>query len=177
MKGIIYVELLGFLDQAGGPAFTEKVLAAAGLDGGGVFLRIGQYPWGEAVKIVTQAATITGQDADLLCEQFGAFLFERFTVLYPGMISAYASTDGLMAHIEDHIHEEVRILYPDAVTPKVHYRADGQDAFVVDYSSHRPFARIAYGLISGAMRHFGDDRTISWLSSEPRGNIARFRIA
>ena len=39
MKGIIYSELLGFLDQKGGPSFTEEVLAGADLPHGGAFSR------------------------------------------------------------------------------------------------------------------------------------------
>ena len=35
MKGIIYSELLGFLDEKGGPSFTEQVLEGAELPHGG----------------------------------------------------------------------------------------------------------------------------------------------
>ena len=81
MKGINYSELLGFLDEKGGPGFTEQVLEGADLPHGGAFSRVSRYPWKQAVQVVTAASRISGRDANELCQEFGRFLFDRFTVL------------------------------------------------------------------------------------------------
>lgn len=175
MKGIIYAELIGFLDAQGGPSFTEQVLAEADLPHGGAFSRISRYPWEQAVQIVTSAAKITGADANALCEAFGKFLFGRFTVLYADIVNRYPTAEGMLTHVESHIHEEVRVLYPDAEPPQVSSRQI-EDGFVVKYASHRPFAHIAFGLVQGCMEHFGDKREISWLEPDPSGKTAQFRI-
>ena len=175
MKGIIYAELLGFLDESGGPAFTEQVLASADLPHGGAFSRVSRYPWEQAVQVVTAASKITGADAADLCEGFGKFLFDRFTVLYTEIVERYPTAEGMLAHVEDHIHEEVKVLYPDAVPPTVTSWEDN-DGFVVEYKSHRPFAHIAFGLVQGCMKHFGDPRTIEWVDRDPSGQTAFFRI-
>ena len=59
MKGIIYSELVGFLDAQGGPSFTEEVLAGAELPHGGAFSRVSRYPWEQAVQVVTSASKIS----------------------------------------------------------------------------------------------------------------------
>lgn len=175
MKGIIYSELVGFLDVKGGPDFTEQVLDNAELPHGAAFSRVAQYPWEQAVQVVTSASKISGLDANDLCEEFGRFLFDRFTVLYWEIVDRYPTAEGMLSHVESHIHEEVRILYPDAAPPTVSTWAE-DDGFVVQYSSHRPFAHIAYGLVQGCMQHFGDDRSIKWVNPDSSGKTAHFRI-
>ena len=85
----------------------------------------------------------------------------------------YASAESLLMHVGDHIHEEVKVLYPDARPPKVRsYVKDG--TLHVEYASHRPFANIARGLITGAMKHFGDDRKLEWKEVSEDGRNAEF---
>ena len=99
MKGIIYTELVGFLDETGGPSFTEQVLEGAELPHGGAFSRVSRYPWEQAVQVVTSASKITGADANDLCQAFGKFLFDRFTILYTELIERYPTAEGMLAHI------------------------------------------------------------------------------
>lgn len=175
MKGIIFSELVGFLDRAGGPELAEKVLADAGLPHGGAYTRVGQYPWQEAVRVVEAASRETGAEFADLCHQFGAYLFERFTVLYGDIVGRYASAEELLSHVGDHIHEEVRILYPDAQPPQVTVHDEG-DVLRVEYASHRPFAHIAHGLVAGAMTHFGDRRALNWVGANDDGSRAEFAL-
>lgn len=175
MKGIIYAELIGFLDETGGPTFTEQVLAEADLPHGGAFSRVSLYPWEQAIQIVTAASKITGSDANELCEAFGTFLFDRFTVLYADIVDRYPTAEGMLAHVQDHIHEEVKVLYPDAVPPTVTSRKEGE-GFVIEYKSHRPFAHIAFGLVRGCMSHFSDTRKIEWDDRDSTAQTAFFRI-
>jgi hypothetical protein len=175
VKGIIFSELVGFLDRAGGPELAEKVLADAGLPHGGAYTRVGQYPWQEAVRVVEAASRETGAEFADLCHQFGAYLFERFTVLYGDIVGRYASAEELLSHVGDHIHEEVRILYPDAQPPQVTVHDEG-DVLRVEYASHRPFAHIAHGLVAGAMTHFGDHRALNWVGANDDGSRAEFAL-
>ena len=162
VKGIIFSELVGFLDLAS-------------LPNGGAYTRVGQYPWQEAVRVVEAASRETGTDFADLCHQFGAYLFERFIVLYPDIIGRYHDAGALLSHVEDHIHEEVKALYPDARPPSVKVHDDG-DFLRVEYASHRPFAHIAHGLVAGAMTHFGDARKLEWLYAKNDGAHAEFAL-
>ena len=175
MKGIIFSELVGFLDKAGGPAFAEKVLSEAGLEHGGAYTRVGQYPWQEAVRVVDAASRESDAEFADLCHQFGVHLFERFTVLYADIVGHYATAEALLLHVGDHIHEEVKVLYPDARPPEVRAHSQGS-TLRVEYASHRPFAHIAHGLVAGAMKHFGDNRTLEWITAGEDGSSAQFAL-
>lgn len=175
MKGIIFSELVGFLDQTGGPVFAEEVLAKAALEHGGAFTRVGRYPYQEALRMIDTASRMTGAAPADLCYQFGFYLFGRFTIFYADIIGRYNDAETLLMHVDDHIHEEVVMLTPDAKPPKV--TASRQDGVLrIEYASHRPFAHIAHGLVAGAMEHFGDERVLEWVYASDDDRRASFAL-
>ncbi|KPF71532.1 hypothetical protein IP88_10630 [alpha proteobacterium AAP81b] len=175
MKGMIFTELVDFMEATGGAVFADAVIARAALPNDGAFTAVGNYPSGYAVAMVTAAAEITGADANVLCEDYGHYLFTRLLDRFPQIVSRYTSANGLLSHVASHIHEEVRVLYPDARPPVITATEDGE-TLRVRYESHRPFAHIAFGLIRGCMGHYGDGRELAWeRSGSPYA--ATFRIA
>lgn len=174
MKGVIFTELVNFMEEVAGLVFADEVLIAANLPHGGAFSTVGTYPTSEAVKIVTIASEKSGIPMTELCEKYGRFLFQRFTVLFPNIIQQYATVDALLDHVGPHIHEEVRVLYPGAQPPSVTTHRDG-DVMVVTYESHRPMAHIAYGLIAQSIDYYDDPRKLSW-EANAAGDRATFRL-
>lgn len=164
MKGIIFAELIGFLEQQLGEAGADAVLVAANLSHGGAYTRVGSYPAAEALAIVAAASAHTGIDCETLLADYGSYLFTRFGILFPDIMAAYNNADALLDHVGSHIHHEVTILYPDAQPPSVSTRHDG-DSILVDYHSHRPLAHIAFGLIRQALVVYGDPRQLSWTAN------------
>ncbi|MCJ7420506.1 heme NO-binding domain-containing protein [Sphingomicrobium astaxanthinifaciens] len=175
MKGVIFVELINYLEESGGALFAEEVIEAAKLPNAAAYSAVGTYPSAQALRMVEIASERTGTPSEELCTAFGRWLFERFTVRYPDIVGRYDDAETMLEHVGSHIHREVVVLYPDAVPPQVTGRREG-DALVVDYRSSRPLAHIAYGLIAGCLAHFNDPRTVRWNDrSDPRQ--ASFRIA
>lgn len=175
MKGVIFTELVNFMEQLAGVVFTDDVLVEADLPHGGAFSAVGSYPSAEALKLVTIASEKSGIPVPELCEKYGRFLFDRFVVLFPDIMSLYDNVDALLDHVGPHIHEEVRVLYPGAQPPSVTTKREG-DTLIVEYESHRPMAHIAYGLIARSVEHYGDPRKLTWDASA-QGNRASFRLA
>ena len=85
---------------------------------------------------------------------FGRHLIERFSVAYPSMFEE-ADLFSFLETIHGHVHVEVRKLYPDAELPDLAASIDG-NILTMNYSSSRPFSHLAYGLITGAVDHFGE---------------------
>lgn len=175
MKGIIFAELIGFMEEVGGLEFAETVLARSDLPNDGAFTRIGTYPAAYALKMVGTASELSGTPVESLCDAYGEWLFGRFVVLYPDIVGRYPSAESMLEHVGSHIHEEVVVLYPDAKPPQVStsYAEDG--ALQVHYSSHRPLAHIAHGLIRGCLKHYGDPRRPEWITDADPSS-ASFRI-
>lgn len=174
VKGLIFTELLGFIEEVAGVAFAEQVIAHAALPNDGAFTKVGSYPAAHALQIVASASALSGIPAEKLCADYGAWLFARFTVLYPHLIEQYADADAMLDHVGSHIHEEVTILYPDAKPPGVSVDRQG-DVPVLHYASHRPMAHVALGLIRGCLAHYGDPRSVVWTPGEDL-TAARFAI-
>ncbi|PEQ10506.1 hypothetical protein B2G71_22020 [Novosphingobium sp. PC22D] len=175
MKGVIFTELVQFMEQNFGIIFVDEVLTQADLPGGGAFTSVGSYPSSQALKIVTIASEKSGVPLEELCQNYGSFLFDRFGELFPDIMELYDSADALLSHVGPHIHEEVRILYRDAQPPSVTTEKDG-DTLIVTYESHRPLGHIAYGLIRRSLEVYKDPRSLTWEVS-PRADRAVFRLA
>ena len=176
LKGLIFSELIRFMEEEQSPLFVEEVIAAADLPNDAAFSRIGVYPTAHALLLVGEASKLSGVPVAALCEAFGCYLFGRFTILYPEIMSSYSTAESLLEHVRGHIHEDVKVLYPDATPPEVTTETrDGQ--CIVEYRSHRPLAHIACGLIRGCLEHFGDERKIEWVNCSESGDAATFRIA
>lgn len=174
MKGVIFAELIRFMESVKSPAFADEAIQLAGVASDGAYTTVGNYPSDEALALVGAASELSGIDAAELCRLFGSYLFQRFLLLYPHIMMAYTDAEKLLEHVGSHIHGEVCILYPDARPPQIEAKTvDG--VTTMSYNSHRPMAAIAFGLIQECMSHYGDDRSLSWESSE-NGKSATFVI-
>lgn len=161
MKGVIFTELVHFMEEAKSADFADAVLEGANLPNDGAFTSVGNYPSDYALAMVGEASRQSGIDAAELCRLFGKHLYRRFFILYPHIMEAYRTAEDLLSHVGSHIHAEVCILYPDAKPPKVE-TSENENGMEVRYSSHRPMAAIALGLVQGCMEYFGDERGLEW---------------
>jgi hypothetical protein len=171
MKGHIFTELVRFMEETVSPAFADQVIREANIASDGAYTAVGNYPSAEALALVAKASEISGVSTDGLCQMFGAYLFERFMIIYPHIMNGYKDAGSLLQYVDGHIHNEVKILYPDARPPNVIAVTEG-DVTTVTYNSHRPMAALAFGLVQQCMTHFNDKRTLTWeISNDGRNAI------
>jgi len=175
VKGIIFTELVGFLETRYGIEFTDAVITDSNLDNDGAFTSVGNYPSRDALTMVGMAAQLSGADGAQICEDYGTWLYGRFQTLFPELMARYTNADALLTHVGTHIHEEVRVLYPDAQPPHIEAASDGAQ-MTVKYRSHRPMSHIAYGLIRQCLASYGDPRQLRW-SADSRPDSATFIIS
>ncbi len=161
MKGVIFTELVGFLEARHGTAFADSILEAANLPNQGGFTSVGNYASALALQIMEIAATAANEPYADFCADYGSYLYARLATQFPAVIDNYGSAEAMLGHITSHIHAEVSVLYPDARPPRITTRHDG-DAIIVHYESHRPLAHLAFGLIRQCLIAFGDARLPVW---------------
>lgn len=177
MKGMIFTELLDFVERHAGSTALEEILERCDLSTGGAYTAVGNYPHEEAVRIVLSSSAELGAPAADLMRQFGRELFARFAALYPQFFAGIDDAPSMLRGIQTHIHDEVAKLYPDASPPRFEVATEGED-LVVSYRSHRPMAAVALGLIEGCVAHFGQPLVVRREDDGPqRDTQARFRIA
>ena len=76
---------------------------------------------------------------------------------YPDVVQHVDDSFGLVATIDNHIHVEVRKLYPDADLPSFSHEFIGPDELHLLYESERGMADLAEGLLLGCFAHFRED--------------------
>jgi hypothetical protein len=172
MKGVVFTEFLEMV----GPDVADQLLDDCDLESGGAYTTLGTYDHQEMLKLVVRLSEITNTPVPDLVQTFGKHLLGRFVQQYPDFFREAPSAFDLLERIEGHIHVEVRKLYPDAELPTFKTERDG-DRMVLVYSSSRPFADLAEGLIHGCIAHYGDGIKLARhdLPGAP-GTSARFEL-
>ncbi|WP_022950709.1 heme NO-binding domain-containing protein [Leucothrix mucor] len=177
MKGVIFTEFLEMVEDKFSPEIADRMIEASNLSTGGAYTSVGTYPHSELVEMVGHLSEESEIDVVPLIKVFGQHLFGRFVELYPEFFGNVDSCFGFLALIEDHVHVEVRKLYPDAELPTFGTEQPEPLVLEMTYQSTRPFAPVAEGLIRGCIEHFQEDIT---LTSENLSGVenthVRFRL-
>jgi len=176
MKGILFVEFVDFLEQNIGEEQTQELLDEADLESAGAYSRVGQYDYQEMIQLLTLAASTTGEEAEVLLNNYTDHLFEVFNKDYADFFKDVDSGVEMLKTIDDHIHVEVRKLYPDAELPKFTYQEDDLHLHM-DYVSPRPLASIAQALLTSCLKHFGNNEKLIEANISADQKSARFTVA
>ncbi|MFN4103189.1 MAG: heme NO-binding domain-containing protein [Tepidimonas sp.] len=177
MKGIVFSEFIEMVEEQFSPEIADRMIDAAQLPSGGAYTAVGTYSHEEMLALITELSRLTDVPVDTLVHAYGRHLFRRFTALYPAFFDGVPTAFDFLASIENHVHIEVRKLYPDAELP--HFDTPEADArrIVMVYESRRPFAALAGGLIEGCLAHYGEAAEVTTTDlSEPGLTRVRFDI-
>ena len=176
MKGLVFTEFLEMVESAHGMDTTDQLLDIPTLESGGAYTSVGTYDAGELVEMVVLLSELIEQPIDDLLVAFGEYLFVRFHALFPTMFAGKANSREFLMSIHGHIHVEVRKLYPEADLPNFDAQPD-DEGLTLKYSSKRPFAMFALGLIRGCLSHFDNGELAAFeLTGNMDGCEATFRI-
>lgn len=177
MKGMVFTELVEFVEEKFGFEVADGMLEASLLENKGAYTQAANYPFEELAAIVTKLSQITGIAMGTLIEAYGRHLFGRIVGLYPPMVANFSSSLPFIAQVDTFIHPEVKKLYPDADLPSFQVITLSEKELVIDYTSNKPLMPLARGLMLGAADHFGEsieifeDDTI-----HDAGQLARFTV-
>ena len=81
-----------------------------------------------------------------------------------------------MDSINDYIHVEVRKLYPDAELPHFATLHRDEHEMILEYTSSRRMGDLAYGLIEGCLKQFGETANIEPEALREDGSKVLFTI-
>jgi hypothetical protein len=155
LKGIVFTEFLEMVENTVSEEVADRLLDECELESGGVYTSLGTYDHREMLTLVTHLSEISGTPVPDLVKVFGEYLLGRFVVQYPGFFQESHDSFDLLSKIENHIHVEVKKLYPQAELPTFDCQSEGS-TMILTYTSKRPFADLADGLIRGCCAHYGE---------------------
>ncbi len=157
MKGIVFTEFQELVEAKFGLEVYDKLVSSSCPFSGGAYTSVGTYDYKELIQLVSKLSEETGIEFGGLVKAFGQHLFGRLADSFPQFVEGAQSAIELISQIEDHIHVEVKKLYPDAELPKFDFQTLDENKWSLEYNSSRPFADLAEGLIDGAIAFYGDD--------------------
>ena len=177
MKGIVFSEFLEFVEQCYSSDTVDDIINTADLPSEGAYTTVATYDHNELLQLIFALSDITQTPVSELVRTFGQHLFTRLSSIYPHFAEDAESSFDFLERIDKHIHVEVRKLYPDAELPKFDYEFPKPGQMVMIYSSTRPLADLAEGLISGCIEYFQDNVAIKREDlSQGETNITRFTL-
>jgi len=176
MKGIIFTEFLEMVEEKFSPEIADKIIEASDLVTGGSYTSVGTYHHTELIEMVGHLSEESGVDVVPLVKVFGEHLFGRFVDLYPEFFEDRNSCFSFLDLIENHVHVEVKKLYPDAELPTFATVQPEPNKLEMTYQSTRPLAPVAEGLIRGCIAHFKENITVTVEDLSGDNTHARFTM-
>ncbi len=155
MKGVVFTEFVELVEGTFSPHLMDELFEAVSLKSGGAYTSVGTYDYLEMVALVTELSRRTGVAVPELLRAFGKHLLRQFVIKFPAFFET-ANAFEFLERVDGYIHVEVKKLYPDAELPRFAVSRSGDDRLEMVYISDRPFEDLAFGLIEGAIEHFGD---------------------
>jgi hypothetical protein len=161
MKGIVFVEFINLVESKFGYEVVDQAIEGSDLSTNGSYTSVGTYPFSELVQLIGHVSSQTEVAVPDLIHAFGGHLFHVFYTSYPQFFDRCDHVFDFFESINDHIHVEVRKLYPDAELPHFTSRRISSDMLELDYESKRGLSQLALGLMEASLSHYGHDYEIN----------------
>jgi hypothetical protein len=172
MHGVIHLALRKYIESTRGTPAWLDILERAGVSTALPYVRVGHYPDEELVAIVAAAAAATGVDAQVVLEEFGAFIAPDLMVMYPRLIRPEWRTLDLLCHTEEMIHQIVRQQNPGTYPAIINCARTSGTEVRLTYASPRRLCSLARGIIRGVAKHYGETVTVDERACARRGDEA-----
>lgn len=177
MKGIIFTEFLEMVEDRFGIEILDELTTHKGKGCPMSFTSVGNYPHEDLVGMIIVLSKRTGIALDDLLNTFGRHLYSMFQTKFPAFLEHHTDPLDILEGIETVIHTEVRKLYPEARLPNFDCDRVNKDKLIMSYSSNRPFAGVADGLIHGCIESFKFDIQVERVDHEvEQGSSSTFTL-
>lgn len=156
MKGTIFVEFFDLVESAHGLDMVDQIIEATEqqLKTGGAYTVVGNYPHEELLALATTLSNLSGNDMKDILGLFATQLMNAFTRMHPEFFTKSKDVFDFLMSVDQHIHADVRKIYPDANPPLVTGEILENGSMLLNYQSSRPFAELALALALASGEHF-----------------------
>jgi hypothetical protein len=176
MKGIVFTEFLDLVEDKFGLEMVDRIIENSDLESNGIYTAIGTYRFSEMLQLITNLSNYTNISADDLLLVYGEHFFQVLYKSYPDLIKMYTNPMDLLASIENHIHIEVRKIYPDAELPTFEVLKKSENSLILLYKSGRAMHHFGLGLMNKTFEHFNSEASIILEKIKEDGTEVKFII-
>ncbi|MEC6813463.1 heme NO-binding domain-containing protein [Photobacterium toruni] len=174
MKGIIFTEFISIVESQFGLDVSQQMLDHA--KDSGIYTAIGSYDHRQLIKLIMSLSHITKISAAQLQQTYGRLVFPSLLQAIPIPDLESDNTFSFIKKVEQHIHIEVKKLYPDATPPTFIFSNQTQSTMTMDYHSARCMGYVCMGLLEGCADYFNQSLTISMQVINSSQSHVRFSI-
>jgi hypothetical protein len=176
LKGIVFTEFLELVETRFGLGMVDKIINQSNLESNGIYTSIGTYKFSEMLQLLQHLSKNTNISIDDLLLVYAEHFFAVLAKSYPGLIDTYKDPIEMLASIEDHIHVEVRKIYPEAELPTFVVLEKTNTSLIMIYKSSRAMHYFGLGLMNKTFEHFNSSATIQFEKIKEDGTEVKFII-
>ena len=176
MKGIVFTEFLELVEDKFGIEMVDNIINASNLESQGVYTSVGTYSFSEMLQLLQHLSANTGISIDDLLLVYAEHFFSVIERNYPGLLATYKDPIEMISSIENHIHIEVRKIYPDAELPTFEVLEKTDNSIILIYKSSRAMHHFGLGLMNKTFEHFNSTATIVLEKLKEDGTEVKFII-
>ncbi|MFK7748369.1 MAG: heme NO-binding domain-containing protein [Kordia sp.] len=176
MKGIIFTEFLDLVEDKFGLEMVDTIITQSKLESEGAYTSIGTYRFSEMLQLLQNLSNNTEISIDDLLLTYAEHFFSVIESSYPGLLATYKDPIEMLASIENHIHVEVRKIYPDAELPIFVIEEKTENSLTMVYKSSRAMHHFGLGLMNKTFEHFNSSAEIILEKLNEEGTEVKFII-
>ena len=176
MKGIVFTEFLELVEEKFGLEVVDEIITNSNLPSNGIYTSVGTYSFSEMLQLLQNLSSKTKISIDNLLLVYGEHFFSVIEKSYPGLLATYKDPIEMLSSIENHIHIEVRKIYPDAELPTFIVIEKTENSLIMDYNSSRAMHHFGLGLMNKTFEHFNSSAVIELQKIKEDGTQVRFVI-
>lgn len=176
MKGIVFTEFLDLVEVKFGLEVVDKIINASDLESEGAYTSVGTYKFSEMLQLLQHLSAHTEISIDDLLLVYAEHFFSVLESSYPGLLATYKDPIEMISSIEDHIHVEVKKIYPDAELPTFEVIEKKENSLVMIYKSSRAMHHFGLGLMNKTFEHFNSTAVIELEKIKEDGTEVKFII-
>ena len=158
MKGIVFTEFLELVENKFGLEMVDTIISKSDLTSNGIYTSVGTYSFSEMLQLLQHLNAQTGIEINTLLLVYGEHFFSVIEKSYPGLLATYKDPIEMLSSIENHIHVEVRKIYPDAELPVFIVKEKTENKLIMIYKSSRAMHHFGLGLMNKTFEHFNAKR-------------------
>jgi len=176
VKGIIFTEFLELVEEKFGLAMVDKIINQSNLESNGIYTSVGTYEFSEMLQLITHLSENTDISVDDLLLVYSEHLFKALIKSHPYLVNHYKDPMDLLASIENHIHVEVKKIYPEAQLPTFEIQRRTKKKMVMLYKSDKALYMLGKGLMLETFKLFDVPVHIDFEKINEQGTEVRFII-
>tara|TARA_B110000003_G_scaffold153955_1_gene154707 strand:+ start:996 stop:1535 length:540 start_codon:yes stop_codon:yes gene_type:complete len=177
MKGIVFTEFLELVENKFGLEMVDTIILNSDLKSKGIYTSVGTYSFSEMLQLLSHLSKQTEISKDDLLLTYGEHFFGVLEVSYPELLNTYTDPMEMISSIENHIHVEVKKIYPDAELPSFEIKERTSNSLVMIYKSSRAMHHFGLGLMKKTFDYFNVTGKIKLKKLNAQGTRVEFNIS